>query len=563
MSDYAQVMLDHSSDMMLLVEPAGLRIVAANSVAQRMLGYGAERLLQLAITDIESALQDVFYWEEVQNGVYAGIEAQEGQYCCADGTLMAVSKSVRVIMQEGAPLLLVQARDTRHERETEDVLAQTLSRLRATLESTGNGILVLDWHGRIASMNRQFSRMWDLPEALLQSGDDDAILDYLSGRVVESALCRQRLREVVDIDESEDLFHLHDGRSFMCSSRPQHLDERIIGRVYGYNDITERERAAQALRESRDQLEARVLERTAALQEANATLQGEKARQQELFEQLAEAQSQLVQSEKMASVGVLAAGVAHEINNPVAFVNSNMTSLQVYAEGLLKLLAAYEGHDGALAPDAQQEIARIKHDIDADFVRKDIGPLLLESQEGLQRVKRIVQDLKDFSHVSESERQWANLEDGLDSTLNMVAHELKYKAEVVKQYAGIPQIACLPLQLNQVFMNLLMNAGQAIAERGRITVRTGQDAATVWVEIEDTGSGIKPETLSHIFEPFFTTKPVGMGTGLGLSLSYGIVQKHGGRIDVRSEIGKGTAFRVILPLFTAAPLPVPDPGSGH
>jgi signal transduction histidine kinase len=165
--------------------------------------------------------------------------------------------------------------------------------------------------------------------------------------------------------------------------------------------------------------------------------------------------------------------------------------------------------------------------------------------------------------VSESERQWANLEDGLDSTLNMVAHELKYKAEVVKQYAGIPQIACLPLQLNQVFMNLLMNAGQAIAERGRITVRTGQDAATVWVEIEDTGSGIKPETLSHIFEPFFTTKPVGMGTGLGLSLSYGIVQKHGGRIDVRSEIGKGTAFRVILPLFTAAPLPVPDPGSGH
>jgi PAS domain S-box-containing protein len=563
MSDYAQVMLDHSSDMMLLVEPAGLRIVAANSMAQRMLGYGAERLLQLAITDIESALQDVFYWEEVQNGVYAGIEAQEGQYCCADGTLMAVSKSIRVITQEGAPLLLVQARDKRHERETEDVLAQTLSRLRATLESTGNGILVLDWHGRIASMNRQFSRMWDLPEALLQSGDDDAILDYLSGRVVESALCRQRLREVVDIDESEDLFHLHDGRSFMCSSRPQHLDERIIGRVYGYNDITERERAAQALRESRDQLEARVLERTAALQEANATLQGEKARQQELFEQLAEAQSQLVQSEKMASVGVLAAGVAHEINNPVAFVNSNMTSLQVYAEGLLKLLAAYEGHDGALAPDAQQEIARIKHDIDADFVRKDIGPLLLESQEGLQRVKRIVQDLKDFSHVSESERQWANLEDGLDSTLNMVAHELKYKAEVVKQYAGIPQIACLPLQLNQVFMNLLMNAGQAIAERGRITVRTGQDAATVWVEIEDTGSGIKPETLSHIFEPFFTTKPVGMGTGLGLSLSYGIVQKHGGRIEVRSELGKGTAFRVILPLFTAVPLAAPDSGGGR
>ena len=174
--------------------------------------------------------------------------------------------------------------------------------------------------------------------------------------------------------------------------------------------------------------------------------------------------------------------------------------------------------------------------------------MLSESMGGMQRVKRIVQDLKDFSHVDTAEVQSANLEQGMDSTLNVVWNELKYKAEVIKEYGGIPNIVCIPAQLNQVFMNLLVNAGQAIEEHGRITIRTGQDEGNVWVEVEDTGKGIKPEHLERIFDPFFTTKPVGSGTGLGLSLSYGIVKKHGGRIEVKSELGKGTMMRVLLPI---------------
>ena len=189
----------------------------------------------------------------------------------------------------------------------------------------------------------------------------------------------------------------------------------------------------------------------------------------------------------------------------------------------------------------------MKQQIDIAYMRKDVGNLLSESMEGLQRVKRIVQDLKDFSHMEKQEKQWANLEQGLDSTLNIVWNELKYKADVVKEYAGIPQIECIPAQLNQVFMNLLMNAVQAIENRGRITVRTGQEGDDVWVEVEDTGKGIKPEHLNRIFDPFFTTKPVGSGTGLGLSLSYNIVQEHGGRIEVKSEPDKGSVFRVVLP----------------
>ncbi len=547
MNRLAQLMVDHSPHMMMLVTPADLRIAAANLLVEQTLGYGKEQLLSMAITDIESSLQDVFYWEDVRNGQYLDVEAQEGQYHCADASLLTVMKSVRVIRHEGEPLLLVQARDIRHERQVEDALEQTLSQLRATLESTGNGILVIDWHGRIASMNRLFSKMWEISDSLLLARDDAAIIEFLAERVVEAEVCRARLQAVVDSSETEDLLHLKDGRIFECRSRPQYLGERIIGRVFGYNDITERQRAEEALRESRDRLEARVLERTADLQKANETLQQEKALQADLIRKLGEAQSQLLQSEKMASIGVLAAGVAHEINNPIGFVNSNLGTLQRYAQNMLKLLDAYEQAETALPAAAREAIGQVKEDVDAQYLREDLGDLLTESLEGLQRVKRIVQDMKDFSHVDSTDRQFANLENGLDSTLNVVWNEVKYKAEVTKEYGNIPQIECFPSQLNQVFMNLLINAAHAIPECGRITLRTGHDDKTVWVEVEDTGQGISQEHLGRIFEPFFTTKPVGKGTGLGLSLSYGIVQKHGGRIEVASEVGKGTRFRVILP----------------
>ncbi|MES2152343.1 MAG: ATP-binding protein [Pseudomonadota bacterium] len=540
MSQLERLMLDGSPTMMLLVEPAGLRIVVANLAAQQTLGYSEQALLGMTITGIESSLQDVFYWEDVSNGQFLEVEAQEGLYQCADESMLTVMKSVRLVHHAGAHLLLVQARDVRHEREIEQTLAQTLSQLRATLESTGNGILVIDWQGRITSMNRLFSSMWALPEALLIAQDDAAILEFLASRVQQADLFRSRLREVVGVDETEDLFHLHEGRYFACRSRPQWLGERIIGRVFGFSDITEHKLAEAAL-------EQRVQARTADLQMLNAALLTKKQQQEELIGKLEQAQNQLLQSEKMATIGQLAAGVAHEINNPVGFVNANLGTLQRYVDGLLQLLKAYE--DAASEP----ELELIRRQIDLAYLREDIGNLMLESHDGLQRVRNIVQDLKDFSHVDESERVWADLEAGLDSTLRVVANELKYKVEVVREYARIPQIECYASQLNQVFMNLLVNASHAIEVSGRIVLRTGQDGAWVWVEVEDSGKGIAPQHLDRIFEPFFTTKPVGTGTGLGLSLSYGIVQKHGGRIEVDSEVGRGTRFRVVLPLKPPAP----------
>ncbi len=287
-------------------------------------------------------------------------------------------------------------------------------------------------------------------------------------------------------------------------------------------------------------------------------LKEEKAAQQVLIGKLEDAQGQLLQSEKMASVGQLAAGVAHEINNPIGFVNSNLGSLKGQVESLLSVLSAYEEVENALKgqPDLLASLQQAKVAADLDFLRDDILDLINESLDGVQRVKKIVENLRDFSRVDASEWHYANLEQGLESTLNIVWNEIKYKAEVVREYAGLPDVECIAAQINQVFMNLLLNAAHAIAERGTITLRTGFDEREVWVEIEDTGVGIKQENLKRVFEPFFTTKPIGKGTGLGLSLAYGIVQRHQGGLEVQSEPGKGTRFRLTLPRHhTAQPAP--------
>jgi signal transduction histidine kinase len=264
-----------------------------------------------------------------------------------------------------------------------------------------------------------------------------------------------------------------------------------------------------------------------------------------------EAQNQLLQSEKLASIGQLAAGVAHEINNPIGYVHSNIGSLDKYLNDLFTILAAYESNEAAMrdAP-GFADLQRVKLDLEVDFLKEDIPMLMHESKEGISRVRKIVQDLKDFSRGDSNDQwQWANLHQGIDSTLNIVNNEIKYCAEVMRRYGDLPEVQCLPSQLNQVFMNLLVNAAHAIKqERGTITIATGHEGESVWVEVRDNGCGISQENLKRIFDPFFTTKPVGKGTGLGLSLSYGIVQKHGGRIDVESEPGVGTAFRVWLPV---------------
>jgi signal transduction histidine kinase len=256
------------------------------------------------------------------------------------------------------------------------------------------------------------------------------------------------------------------------------------------------------------------------------------------------------QSEKIASAWQLAAGVAHEINNPLGYINSNLDTLKYYIDNLLALIAIYEQAE-AMGANADQfaHIKAFKQKIDLEFLKTDVLDLLAESHEGMTRVNRIVQDLKALSHLDASDDwQWTNLHVGLESTLNIINSEIEYKATIIKEFGDLPEVKCLPHQLNQVFMSLLVNAAHAIENKGIITLRTGTKNDQVWVEISDTGQGIAPEHQSKIFDPFFTTKPVGKGTGLGLSVSYTIIKKHQGEIQLTSRLGQGATFRVELPI---------------
>ncbi len=345
--------------------------------------------------------------------------------------------------------------------------------------------------------------------------------------------------------EGEDFFrHMGEqGRWLFFTAAPLcDADGQRIGAIETLQDVTERHRAEDDLRQYQNHLEEIVTERTLQLGEANIKLENDRKELELLLTKVEEAQQQLLQSEKMAAIGQLAAGVAHEINNPVGFVNSNLGTLKTYVSQLLNVISAYESG----VPDT---ISAARQKADLDFLREDLPSLVAESREGLSRVTKIVQDLKDFSHVDQAEHQHADLNAAIESTLNVVWNELKYKAEVVRELGEIPPVDCVPAQINQVFMNLLVNAAQAIEQQGKIFVRSGTENKRVWFEIEDTGQGMSEEVRNRIFEPFFTTKPVGKGTGLGLSISYDIiVKKHGGQLEVRSTPGQGTCFRIWLPI---------------
>ena len=273
--------------------------------------------------------------------------------------------------------------------------------------------------------------------------------------------------------------------------------------------------------------------------------------------QLKEIQAQLIQSEKMAAIGLLAAGIAHAINNPIGFIKSNLSIIGDYIESLLSVtsqsdkLLAFLAKEGRTEEEKSKFVSELKSkikSIEFDYLKKDIPAILNETAEGISRVTSIVEDLSGFSRASETDWEIYDLHKGLDSTINIANNEIKYNASVIKNFGEIPLIDCIPSQINQVILNVIINAAQSIDESGEITVVTKLKGDRVSISITDTGSGIEPDDLEHLFEPFFTTKPIGMGTGLGLSVSYGIVKAHGGDIEITSNLGTGTTVEILLPV---------------
>ncbi len=297
-------------------------------------------------------------------------------------------------------------------------------------------------------------------------------------------------------------------------------------------------------------LPLRAVERAEkSLREANRLLEGKNLELETAYVELEATQGQLLQNEKMASIGQLAAGVAHEINNPIGFVTCNLGTLDRYVAKIVEFINTQSERIAShTSEQIVKELTEKRISLKLDFILDDISNLVRESLDGADRVKKIVQDLMSFSQTYAEGNSLADINSCLESTINIVWNEIKGKANLQRDFGDLPQIKCHPQQLTQVFLNLLINAAHAIDKDGTITVRSSYEAGLIQIAISDTGCGIPENIRARIFEPFFTTRGVGKGTGLGLSISYDIVKKHGGEIRLASEVGKGTTFTVFVPV---------------
>jgi signal transduction histidine kinase len=341
-------------------------------------------------------------------------------------------------------------------------------------------------------------------------------------------------------------------RRIRASHRPGYVHATLLTAKAQKEDLVEGMEAGadDFLTKPFDREELRVRLRAA---ERLVTLERDLAEQNRV---LRETQAALVQTEKLAGLGRLAAGVAHEINNPVAYVTNNLVVIRRDAQAALDALDARRRGDAAAAEQLEAEA-------DIEYLRANFARTCDKTLEGLHRVRDIVRNLRDFARLDEAEFKEVDLNAALESTIEIARHEFKERgARLETQFRPLPPVLCHPGKVNQVFLNLLVNAAQACARGGLVTVRTRPEPPGVVAEVEDNGCGIRPEHRSRLFEPFFTTKPVGQGTGLGLSVSFGIVRDHGGTIEVESEVGRGTTFRVRLPLRPEVKCPGTGVGQG-
>ena len=272
------------------------------------------------------------------------------------------------------------------------------------------------------------------------------------------------------------------------------------------------------------------------------------------YDKLKNQKAQLVHNEKLASIGQLAAGVAHEINNPAAYVKSNVNTLKRYVESLASAVKDYESILQNCVDEKVCDISmlekkqKINDEYDVDFVLEDLGDTILDTMDGLERIEDIVKSLKDFSRPDQADPVRFHVNDCIVNTIKVVWNQIKYKAKLEKELGELPFIYGQPGSLGQVFLNLIVNAAHAIEEFGQIDISTTVVGSEIEINIEDNGCGIEPDNMQKIFDPFFTTKEIGKGTGLGLSISNSIVQKEGGRIEVDSTLGEGTCFSIYLPI---------------
>jgi len=363
------------------------------------------------------------------------------------------------------------------------------------------------------------------------------------GRNWTRLLCERGLPVNASHDSTRTIREQSSERWYQLKTHPYTTKGKnaASGHVITITDITMQKKFSEQLEEKNNQIMGNLRD----LNDKNAELA-------QAYASLKTTQSQVLQQEKMASIGQLAAGVAHEINNPIGFITSNLNSLGKYLTRLsdfiqLQKKALASPGDQAILEEVRQKEKTMK----MDFILEDSMKIIEESLDGSDRVQKIVQSLKSFSRSDDGKRIPADVNECFESAVNIVWNEIKYKAALNREFGILPQTLCYPNQLNQVFMNILINAVHAIENQGTITVRTWHKDGSIWASISDTGCGIPPEVVSRVFEPFFTTKEIGKGTGLGLSITYEVIKRHEGDIWVESTLGEGTTFNIRIPVIEA------------
>ncbi len=503
----------------------------ANNSYCTMTGFGLEEVIGRNSRDnLESeSFPDIFggSWDTVKNGSEWRGEIRNRR---KNDEIFWEATSISPIDNADAVIThyLIEKEDITHRKQTEkaleesraelfkkhgelqllfDQVARSKSEWENTMDCVGDIVILIDEQGRIKRCNSALREFTALS------------YNQILNTPIKSLLNLHGLSLPDDVSSGIEIHHKKSERWFSCKSYQFNNTKETCssGYVLTIHDTTEQKRVS-------DKLEK-------AYQELKAT------------------QATIVHQEKMASIGQLAAGVAHEINNPMGFISSNLGTLGKYHAKLgeyIRILSELveAGNDEG----ARQIMEHNRKSLKIPFVLEDSVDLVKESLEGADRVRTIVQDLKSFSRVDELNCKAADINECLESTIKIVWNELKYKADLVRNLGDIPLIRCFPQQINQVFMNLLVNASQAIETHGEIRIKTWHDDEWVYASVADSGCGI-PETIrNRIFEPFFTTKGVGKGTGLGLSITYDVIKKHKGNIWVESEPGKGTTFTFKLPI---------------
>ncbi|MBF0319311.1 MAG: PAS domain S-box protein [Nitrospirae bacterium] len=426
--------------------------------------------------------------------------------------------------------VIIIAHDITDRKKIENAMHKDLQLLTKAIETTQVGFTVTDNKGVIIYSNESEAIMHGYTVNELIGSD----IEILAPKDLRKPLTQDQLkrlkrwkRESINMRKDESTFPVQ-----LMSDVVMDDDGQLTAIVTSCEDITERRQMEEKIFRHSESLEATVKARTAELYKT--------------FTELKQSQEQLIQSAKMASLGILTAGVAHEINNPLSFVYGNIGNLEKFVHKLFSLLNKYDTIESS--SESKLEIESFKQEINFKYITERIDTLIVKTKEGANRIKKIVLDLKNFARLDIADLTDMDVNESLNTTLELLYHEYKNRVVIKREYGEIPKLQCYAAKVNQVFMNLLINSCQAIEGEGEVIIRTSADDETVNIAIIDNGKGIPPEIKDKIFDPFFTTKPVGVGTGLGLSISYKIIKEHGGEIIVESRPGKGTTFTVSIPL---------------